>query len=120
MQKRYLTATDIVVCQNISYERYLKLFISTKKEFDRRIKYLHCHGGYFCNHIVKVARGVPSFVVVGDSACLGVDKDKFMTSGELYSQNIDSSLQFITMLTSVVSFWNLVLLPLCYDDDEDG
>jgi hypothetical protein len=56
--------------------------------------------------------GVPQFSVPGNCACLGENPDTFSYSRGMYSHNLDSTLQQMTMLTAVVTFWNDVLKPL--------
>jgi hypothetical protein len=111
--KKYCKHTSIGTAVHEAMTTYLKLSTKTKREFEKEIKNKSMfHSGMF--GVVAMVRdsGVPQFSVPGNCACLGENPDTFSYSRGMYSHNLDSTLQQMTMLTAVVTFWNDVLKPL--------
>lgn len=62
--------------------------------------------------IVIQGGGIPDITIPGDCACLGRHPKDFNRDGVLHSSNVNSPVQMLTMIISVISFWNEVLTPL--------
>ncbi len=94
-------------------EAYLRLTEETKKKYEKEKEYLlRSTGGM--SRVTALVRdcGVPSFSVPGNCACLGENPDTFRYDRDMHSHNLDTSLQQITMLVTLISFWNDFLKPL--------
>lgn len=113
LSKKYPSGARISECEKISAEHFYGLSLSRKNEFDRKINSNKNYGGRHNSINVSVRNGgVPHFIVPGDCACLGTNPDQFKHDGELNSHNLDTTLQQMAMLASLISFWNKVLMPL--------
>lgn len=113
LAKKYVEGERIRKCEETSFRFYFGLSSKTKKEYEDAKKMHLKYGGNF-NSIVASIRpgGTPHFIVPGNCACLGANPDEFVYDNEISSHNLDTSLQQMAMLSSLVSFWNEVLKPL--------
>lgn len=113
LAQKYKTRVNIKECEEIAFNFYFGLSSSSKREFEEyKRKYLS-YGAEFTSINVSVrSGGTPHFIVPGNCACLGANPDEFKNGGDIYSHNLDTSLQQMTMLASLISFWNGVLRPL--------
>lgn len=92
---------------------YLNLSSKTKREFEKETKNQSMFYSGMFGVIAKVRdSGVPQFSVPGNCACLGENPDTFRYSRGMHSHNLDSTLQQMTMVVVVVTFWNKCLKPL--------
>lgn len=113
LAKKYRRETSIDVAVREASLVYLSLSSKTKRDFEKGKKdFGSGYSGMF-DVVAKVRdSGVPQFSVPGNCACLGENPDTFRYSYGMYSHNLDSTLQQMTMLVAVVTFWNEVLRPL--------
>lgn len=112
LSKKYIQDTVIHSCEESTFKMYYSLFSKRKREFEKAKKDFGKYRGGFMGITVKVRKGgVPHFVVPGNCACLGANPDEFKYQRDMYSHNLDTSLQQMTMLAAIVSFWNDVLKP---------
>lgn len=103
------------------FEFYSGMSLATMKERVRRENTLRKYGSSSVGICAKVrAGGIPHFTVPGNCACLGANPDEFRDSAELYSHNMDSPLQQISMLAGLASFWNDFLLPAWWARQREG
>lgn len=105
------TAVDTAITEGGGV--YLKLTEKSKRSFLKEEEYLKRHYGGMSRVVAYVRDcGVPQFTVPGNCACLGANPDSFQDDRDMYSHNLDSTLQQMTMLVTVVTFWNTCLKPL--------
>lgn len=113
LSEAYTCDTHLEGCEKVACNTYFGLSTKTKREFEKERKSFLKYSGGFMGITAKVrGGGVPHFVVPGNCACLGANPDSFRYDRDLQSHNMDSSLQQMTMLASVFTFWNDVLQPL--------
>lgn len=113
LNQKYQKVTSVDVAAHEAARVYLRLSAKSKKEFEKEMKYLkHSQSGMF--GVIAMVRdsGVPQFSVPGNCACLGENPDRFRDSRDMCSHNLDSTLQQMTMLVAVVTFWNKFLTHL--------
>ena len=111
--REYPQGVTLDGCVEAIHEDYFGLSTTTKRELEReKRKLLRWRGGF--TGITSMIRhgGIPHFVVPGNCACLGANPEEFNRRKEMYSHNLDSPLQQMAMLASLVTFWNGVLRPL--------
>lgn len=117
LKETYKVETSIDASVHEAMLVYLKLTSKTKREFEKEKKYFKNSYRGMLGVIARVRdSGVPHFSVPGNCACLGENPDTFSYSRGVYSHNLDSTLQQMTMLVAVVTFWNKVLRPLYKDN----
>ncbi len=105
--------THFKECEESAHSVYFGLSSKTKSEFERSKKtFLKYSGGFMGITAMVRGGGTPHFVVPGNCACLGANPDRFKFDRDTHSHNMDSSLQQMSMLASLVTFWNKVLIPL--------
>lgn len=113
LKEKFEKQTTVDVAINEGGSVYLKLTEKTKRSFAKEKKYLKRHYGGMSRVVAYVRdSGVPQFSVPGNCACLGANPDSFQDERDMYSHNLDSTLQQMTMLVAVVTFWNEILKPL--------
>lgn len=113
LRETYQKDTVIPLCEEKAIDTYLGLSSRSKASFKKeKSMYLESSGGPFGLRAMVKAGGIPSFTVPGNCACLSNNSDEFEFSRDLNSHNLDTPLQQMTMLTSLVTFWNEVLKPL--------
>ena len=106
--------SDMVVheAEQRMFEFYSGMSLKTMKEKVLQEKNFRKYGSMYIGICAKVrAGGIPHFIVPGSCACLGANPDDFKDSAELYSHNMDSPLQQLSMLVGVISLWNDFLTP---------
>jgi hypothetical protein len=109
----YENGAIIAECEEIAFNVYLQLSTKTKNGRDSQRKRYRSYGPSFNSINISVRNGgTPHFIVPGNCACLGANPDEFKHDHEMYSHNLDTALQQMTMLTSLISFWNNILKPL--------
>ena len=113
LAKKYQTETHSKESAREAFLVYLKLSSRTKRAFDKEEKELGRYSaGMFGVTAYVRDSGVPQFSVPGNCACLGENPDTFRYSRDMHSHNLDTTLQQMTMLVAVVTFWNKTLKPL--------
>jgi hypothetical protein len=113
LKETYKVETSIDTAVHEAMMTYLKLSTKTKREFEKETKNKSVFYSGMFGVVSKVRdSGVPQFSVPGNCACLGENPDTFRYSRGMHSHNLDSTLQQMTMLVAVVTFWNEVLKPL--------
>lgn len=113
LSKKYTQDTVIHSCEESAFNMYYSLSSKRKREFEKAEKdFGEYRGGFMGITVVVRKGGVPHFVVPGNCACLGANPDEFKYQRDMYSHNLDTPLQQMTMLAAIVSFWNDVLRPL--------
>ncbi|MFZ2303393.1 MAG: hypothetical protein WAV98_01215 [Minisyncoccia bacterium] len=113
LRENYTKDTIIPLCEEKALDFYFGMSSATKAEFDQsKEDYLRAGGVVFGVRAMIRYQGVPSFTVPGDCACLGANPDEFKYSRLVNSHNLDTPLQQMAMLASVVTLWNEVLKPL--------
>lgn len=114
LSEKFLNGVNIPSCERVAFDFYFGLSSSSKREMERNGVLYKKYGGSFNSINASVREGgTPHFIVPGNCACLGANPDEFKREGDMYSHNLDTPLQQMAMLASVVSFWNEVLTPLC-------
>jgi hypothetical protein len=117
LKETYKVETSIDTAVHEAMLTYLKLSTKTKREFEKETKNKSIFYSGMFGVVAKVRdSGVPHFSVPGNCACLGENPDTFSYSRGIDSHNLDSTLQQMTMLVAVVTFWNKVLRPLYKDN----
>lgn len=113
MKRVYEKETHFEMIERESLLTYLKLSSKTKRSFEKeKERLVGSPGGMFGVIAMMRSCGIPQFSVPGNCACLGENPDTFSYSRDMFSHNLDSTLQQMTMLVAVVAFWNEVLKPL--------
>lgn len=105
---------DLIIREAEEYilEFYSGLSCQTMREKARQEENFRKYGALFTGICVMVrAGGTPHFIVPGNCACLGADPDEFKRSLSMFSHNMDSPLQQLSMLAGIASFRNDFLLP---------
>jgi hypothetical protein len=117
LKRKYPDGLKADTCEEIAFRFYFGMSSRTKREYEKSKKYYSKYGSDFTG-IKAVVRpeGVPHFIVPGNCACLGANPDEFRYDHEMYSHNLDTTLQQMAMLASVVSFWNSVVKPIMLDE----
>lgn len=113
LHENYTKDTVISLCEEKALDFYFGLSADSKDDFTKnKTEYLEYGGGAFGVKAMVRYQGVPAFTVPGNCACLGANPDEFKYSRDIRSHNLDTSLQQMSMLASVVTLWNEVLRPL--------
>lgn len=113
LRRNYTKDTVIPLCEERALDFYFGLSASSKEDFTQnKTEYLEYGGGAFGVRAMIRHQGVPAFTVPGNCACLGANPNEFKYSRDIRSHNLDTSLQQMAMLASVVTLWNEVLIPL--------
>ncbi len=113
LSKTYKEDTDFLKCEEVAFMMYQSLSTNRKRDFEKAKKEFDSYHGGFTDFKVRVRQsGTPHFIVPGNCACLGENPDNFKHNRGMFSHNLDTPLQQITLLTAIVSFWNDVLRPL--------
>ncbi len=113
LKEKFQKQTTVHVAIAEGADVYLKLTEKTKKSFEKEKKYFKRYCGGMATVVAYVRDcGVPQFSVPGDCACLGENPDSFKHVREMFSHNLDSTLQQMTMIVTVTAFWNSFLKPL--------
>src|SRR3989344_1658024 len=113
LRENYKKDTVLPLCEEKALAFYFGLSSDSKEDFDQnKVDYMEFSGDAFGVRAMIRYQGVPSFTVPGDCACLGANPDDFKHSRDIRSHNLDTSLQQMAMLASVVTLWNEVLRPL--------
>lgn len=106
---------DLVVreAEELILKFYTSMSCLTKREKERQERNFRKYGTSFTGICAMIrAGGTPHFIVPGNCACLGEDPDRFKDSLSMYSHNMDSPLQQLSMLVGLASFWNDFLMPM--------
>lgn len=112
-KEKYPTGYVANASQNVALRFYLGLTSRRLREYERSER-LHLKYGAGFSSVKAVVRpeGVPHFIVPGNCACLGANPDEFQYDNDMYSHNLDTSVQQMAMLAAVVTFWNDVVKPM--------
>lgn len=105
---------DLIIseAEELILKFYSGMSCQTMKEKASREKNFRKYGASFTGIRAMVrAGGIPHFIVPGNCACLGANPEEFKYSLSMYSHNIDSPLQQLSMLAGIASFWNDFLVP---------
>ena len=114
LAEKTISNSDFPELEEITYERYLRLFENKKRDYDRDMTHLRNAGSEVFSIHVGISGGVPYFKVPGECA-LGAPPDEFANTGNIYGYNINNYIQFITMFTALICFWNNILNPLYFE-----
>lgn len=113
LAKKYTKEIDCISSIERAADSYLRLSSVSKSEFEKERKnFVSVSGGMFGITVKVRDCGVPQFSVPGNCACLGENPETFRYSRDMFSHNLDSTLQQVTMIVAIITFWNDVLRPL--------
>lgn len=104
--------TVVAAAEKVILDFYLGMSCQSLKERESRERDFRKYGGSFMGCCTAVrAGGTPHFIVPGNCACLGANPGEFKYEHSMYSHNVDSSLQQLSMLAGIITFWNDFLTP---------